>query len=310
MNKQHLTRSNSLNEKESGSETVSKGRKFSALSPELEGKKIIKKSRSKSSTRDMEAILDEIKMNLASISIRLDTMPILEQKLDAISADLSHFKNEVNSIKERITNLEENHKNCTEIIDNNQVEINIAKQLKLDEQVMITDISKQMTKENFVTDINTWSKNLLTELGHRKLILTKNSKSSTAFIHFWNVREKYRFMDFIKRNEKQGEKYIPITNEKVFNLKEDDISKPAILHFQTPMTEINQAIFKKARTYKKLKSIENCWIMNGSVFIKRSGQTRGTRIDSIEQLNDIMISIGAELDDAKAGDLRIDVSKS
>ena len=300
MNKQHLTRSNSLNEKESGAETVSKGRKFSALSPELEGKKIIKKPRSKSSTRDMEVILDEIKNNLASINTRLEKLPLLEQKLDAISDDLSHFKNEVNSIKERITNLEDKHKNCTEIIDNNHVEINIAKQLKLEEQVMITDIPKHMTKEKFITDINVWTKNLLTDLGHRKLILTKNSKSGTAFIHFWNVREKYRFMDFVKRNEKQGEKYIPITNEKVFDLNEDDVNKPTILHFQTPMTEINQAIFKKARTYKKEKIIENCWIMNGSVFIKRNGQTRGTRIDSIKQLNDIMNSIGAELDAMEA----------
>jgi len=93
-------------------------------------------------------------------------------------------------------------------------------------------------------------------------------------------------------------------------LNEDDVSKPTILHFQTPMTETNQAIFKKARTYKKEKIIESCWIMNGSVFIKRIGQTRGTRIDSIKQLNDIMSSIGAELDVTEANASTMDVSKS
>ena len=174
---------------------------------------------------------------------------------------------------------------------------------------MIADIPQHMTKEKFTTDINAWSKNLLADLGHKKLIISRNSKSSTAFIHFWSVRDKFKFMEFIKRNEKDDDKYIPITNEKVFSLNEDDVSKPAVLHFQTPMTAMNQTIFKEARTYKKHKSIEGCWIMNGSVYIKKNQQKRGTRIDSVKQLHDIMNSIGTEVNAEEAGATAMDVSK-
>ena len=103
-------------------------------------------------------------------------------------------------------------------------------------------------------------------------------------------------MNFVMSNQKQEDKYFPITCEQVFDLPEDDISRTSVLHFQTPMTKSNQAIYKEARVHKKNKEIENCWLMNGSIYIKRIGHAKeALRIDNIDQLKDVMKSIKANV---------------
>ncbi|KAL7045128.1 hypothetical protein ACKWTF_002153 [Chironomus riparius] len=295
MSSQRLTRSNSLNSKDIISEVVAKGRKFSdTTSPELDIK-VTKKTKS-SSARDMELdkTLKAMRDDLSTITKSLANLPILEQKIDLISTDISSIKKEFNEMKTRIKNLELDQKGWSEKIDSNQVQINIAKQIKLDEQVMITDIPTHITKENFVANINDWSKNLLENLGYKKLSLTQSKKSRNAFLHFWSIKDKFQFMEYIKNHQKKDEKYVPILNEQVFKLNEDDISKTNTIHFQTPMTKMNQEIFKEARTYKKEKKIESCWMMEGSIFIKKNPQAKGIRVDTIQHLKRVMNIVSTE----------------
>ncbi|KAL7031405.1 hypothetical protein ACKWTF_007000 [Chironomus riparius] len=299
MQGQRLTRSNSLNSKDNKPETVYKGRKLE--SPESEDK-INKKPKSSAGKMDLEKTLNAMRHDLASINNRLESLPNLENKIDSISAEIAVYKKEVNDIKAQMKILDTKQSDWSNITKNNQAEINMAKQNKLDEQVMIIDVPIHITNENFIANINDWSKNLLESLGYRKLTLIKNKAdgkrkaSNTAFLHFWSFKDKFRFMEFIKKHQKQDDKYVPITCEQVFKLAEDDISKASVLHFQTPMTKINQGIFKEARTYKKNKKIESCWMMNGSIYIKANGNNKkGIRIDSIEQLNLTMAGIRAEI---------------
>lgn len=97
--------------------------------------------------------------------------------------------------------------------DDNQAQINITNQLRLDDQIMITDAPPNITKDNFISNINEWSKDLLKSLGYRKLsiVKNKNKKSSTVFIQFWNVKEKLRFMEHVKNVIKHDDQYFPIT---------------------------------------------------------------------------------------------------
>ena len=280
------TRSNSLNSR-LADENTSKGRKFSDLSPDL----IIKQSkRTKSKAKDMDEIL-------SSINKKLELLPVLEQKIDAISADFHELKQEVNAMKQRITAIEEiQRKNC-EKIDKHRIEMNITKQLSLENQLMVTDIPKSITKEKFIADVDIWTKGLLSELGYKKLILSQNAKSAIAFIHLWSIKDKHRFMDFVRTREKSKDgRYTAITNSMVFQLNEDDTSNPKIVNFRTPMTEQNREIFNQARKMKKQnENIERCWMSNGSILIKMKGQVKHTKLDDIQQLEDIKNSLHMEL---------------
>jgi hypothetical protein len=286
MSEQMITRSNSLKEQIPNSGKTAKGRKFSALSPELENNSS-KKQKAKS--RDMDEALIDIRNQLSQLSLinsRVEKLPILEKKIDCISSEISQFKKDVDRIKSNMTKLDEKQNDLSKRIDDCQIAVNIADQVKLEDQIMITNISKQVTKESLIKDIDKWSGGLLNTLGHKRVVLSSKKKLSTAFIHFWSNKDKARFLDFIKNQEKKQDAYHPILNEIVFDLNEDDTAKPTILHFQTPMTQINQKIFKEARNYKKNKKIENCWMSNGSIYIKKVRQTKGTRIDSLQQLKD------------------------
>lgn len=289
MHGQRITRSNSLNSKhniEERNEKTTRGRKFSALSPELD---ISTNKRSKT-TMELEKTLIAMKNELSSINSCLANLPTLEQKIDSISTDLSQFRNELNGIKEKLNSIEATQDKDSENIVSNSIQINITNQNKLDEQIMITDIPMHINKENFIANLNDWSKQLLETLGYKKLILSKSSKKHIAFIHFWSYKDKFQFMQYVKCHQKQDDKYTPILNEQVFKLNDDDVCRATALHFQTPLTKVNQGILKEARIYKKDKKIESCWMMEGSIFIKKNGRSKVERIDTIQQLRQVMLN--------------------
>lgn len=176
--------------------------------------------KTKPSTRNMELekTLEGIKNQLATISGSVEKIAVLDQKLDSICADLSNFKHDVADLKVQIKDLEKKQNGSYTQINENQIQINIINQLRLDNQIMITDVPLHITKDNFISNVNDWSKNLLKSLGYKKLAIIKSKKSSTAFIHFWNVKDKYRFMDHVRTHIKHDDKYIPITNEQIFIL--------------------------------------------------------------------------------------------
>lgn len=108
MQNRRITRSNSLNDKDTKTVKVSKSQKFAELSPEIESKVA---KRVKASSRDMEKEkkLDIMNIELSTIAESLKKLDAIEKKLDTITTKVSVCKNELKNMKSKFKSMENKH---------------------------------------------------------------------------------------------------------------------------------------------------------------------------------------------------------
>lgn len=294
-------RSNSLTRKAPDSSSP-QTRKFSELSPETDNNSTKKKKTASMNENEIKAMLADFKAELKTMhentNKRIDLIGAkLELKIQKIDEDIQQLRNDFNCTKEDIKRIDQNQAITSSKIHEIEVKQNINEQLALENQIMMTNLSAAITKEKLTEGIVTWTDNLIKKHSIKKVNLIAKNKTKKAFIHFTTVTDKLIFMDFVKNKKKDtNDKYIPITNEQIFELEPTDISRANSIEFQAIMTNWNYKISQAIRTAKKNnQNIDKSWIANGSIFLKLKNQTKAVRIDTIEQFENINSSIAMEI---------------
>jgi hypothetical protein len=209
--------------------------------------------------------------------------------------DIKQVKEDVNEIRAEILPIEEKAAETDIKIQCHDVEINCINQNALRNQMIMINIAPSIVEDQFLNAMNQWTNNL-TKDSFNSIKLIKVQDTQTAIMDFTTMIHKKKFLDFVKGKQKdQQKKYIPILNEHIFQLPETDIHRPNVIEFRTAMTKINRAIFNKAREQMKVnKSIEGVWIAYGAVFMRIKNIKKPHRLDSVNQLTDLMASLAME----------------
>jgi len=287
-------RSNSLTRKTPEVPTA-QTRKFSDLSPDSESTNTKKTKKSKMNEQEVNKLLDVFCVRMEKM---IQTMGAkLELQIQKLDKDVQDLRNDVTQTKEEIKRIEESQSIASDKIQQLEVRQNITEQLALENQILMLNLPPTITKEKLTESINSWTGNLIKNHSIKRINLVAKSNKKSAFIHFTTVTDKQLFMDFVKAKKKDGNgQYIPIINEQVFQLEDNDTSKANVIEFQTLMTQTNKQIFDAIRNAKKTNSnIEKTWISNGSVFLKMKNQTKSIRIDTLQHFNNISSSMAMEI---------------
>ncbi|CAH1717034.1 unnamed protein product [Chironomus riparius] len=294
-----LERSNSISKK--GTHKKMSARKFSDLSLELDDENEPKKSKpdSDDETDDMTKILKEIRAGMTSMNKKMDILSEnLSKRIDELTNDVHEIRTTLKSTKEQVTACETKQFEIINSLDTHETRLNIIDQKSLETQLMISNLPNAVNKENFINELSSWSGNIFDHSKIHKLNFNQHKESQTAFIHFQNISEKNKLMNFVKQKQTDAnDKYIPILGEQILKLQEDDPERMKIIYFQTPLTPFNRQILDQAKKMKKkCKTIKKCWMMKGSIHIKLINQEKAIRLDSIEQLEMLKSSIPMETD--------------
>jgi hypothetical protein len=160
------------------------------------------------------------------------------------------------------------------------------------------DLSIDLKQDQFLQDMKSWAGDLFNNSAVRWINYKKfKDKSNTAYIHFWSPADKQKFMAFVRSKQfDQNNKYVPLTNECIFNLKEDDINRPNAINFRTPLTQSTRELVNEGRKLVKKKIIDKCTLMNGYVYIKLKSQSKMILIESVERLAAMTESLLMDLD--------------
>jgi len=293
----------------SGQQTpISKGRKFSEVSPDLEensSKKQCQNSEKmdqelrnfmKEMRDDKEIMKEMIKEIKNEVTMLHDKMNELSQKVDSriekIESDVKQISEDIIEIRAEIFPIEERTAELSKKIQLHDTDINSINQNALKNQLVMINIAPSINEEQFLEAMNRWTFNLTNDaLNNVKLL--KVQASQTAILDFLTMIHKRKFLEFIRGKQKdQAKKYIPILNEHIFELPETDIHRANIIEFRTAMTKMNREIFNKARDYMKLHNlIEGVWIANGAVYMRVKKVSKPYRLNTLEELEDLMGSM-------------------
>lgn len=275
------TRSNSLSKP---AESRTRAREQES-SPEMDHNK------SKKAKTDTQIIIDLMVEMKKEFGEKMDKMvESLNGKIDGIKDEIDKLRRDINENKSQMDEMKIKHiEHDTQLISH-EIRLNIIDQLALENQVMITNLPMAINKDKFLDDFNKWSNNMMHPSKLSKLNMnTYQNTSKTAFVHFHDVGDKTKLLQFIQNKQRiDPNKFNPITNEMVFTLAEGDISKPKIIDFRTPMTDVNKQIHAQAVKMKREhKSIQNIRLVNGSIQVRLKDNPKPMIIHSIEQLNNI-----------------------
>lgn len=290
-----LTRSTTKNSESPSAKT----RKFSELSPEAVSTST-KKTKRAGMNEEMKKCWEEFRVKIEqmvqSTNNKIDTVGMkLELHMQKIEMDVQQLRNDFEQTKEDINRLNTTQNMANEKILDLEVRQNILEQQALENQLIMMNLPPSISNEKLIESINNWTGNITKKESINKVnIISKNNKSS-AFIHFSTTTDKQFFMNFVKTKKKIGENYVPILNEQIFELADDDTTRANAVEFSPIMTEKNNRITKAIRDAKKKNSnIERSWLSNGSVFLKLKNQQKAIRIDTIQKLDNINSSIAME----------------
>jgi tetrahydromethanopterin S-methyltransferase subunit G len=292
MNKQQqrITRSNSLNSNLLNGTSPSSRRKYTELSPDhtdpvgkrQDNKTSPDKKQTTMAAHDLQTINNTIaEMNKNMIS----EFQKLNSRFDDLESRLSNANQEIEQIKEKQT------------VQDSQIaslhsQLNKQIQLGLENQLSIHNLPSKLDAKMLIESLNKWSHNLFNETMIKKinLPLNKSKTSKSAYIHFWDDKDKIKLLKFIKAQQKDNnKKYKPILNEDIFQLGEADTNRGVSLSFRSPMSEINREIFNYLRKESRLKYKEAAvWISQGLVMIKIRRDDKPIAIHSIQQARQLL----------------------
>jgi hypothetical protein len=209
----------------------------------------------------------------------------LNSRFDDLESGLSNANQEIEQIKEKQT------------VQDSQIaslhsQLNKQIQLGLENQLSIHNLPSKLDAKMLIESLNKWSHNLFNETMIKKinLPLNKDKTSKSAYIHFWDDKDKIELLKFIKAQQKDNnKKYKPILNEDIFQLDEADTNRGVSLSFRSPMSEINREIFNYLRKESRLKYKEAAvWISQGQVMIKIRRDDKPIAIHSIQQARQLL----------------------
>lgn len=288
---------------------VSKTRKHSEISPDPE-ELTVKKQCQKSieMNEELSNFIQEIRSELSSFMKEIRTEYSMltgkiddinrkfDEKIEKMEGDIKDVKDGIINIKAEIIPLEEITTELDTKVNKFEIDINILNQTMLQDQLVMVNIANSVDEKRFIECLHKWTDNLMkSSLESVKLISDGKSKSKTAFMKFTSLNQKKIFLDFIKKQQKRQQNFIPILNEDIFELSESDVNRADVIEFRTPMTNRNREIFKAARDAKKInKNIEGVWISKGAVHMRIKNVKTPQQLNSIEQIKDILASVAVE----------------
>lgn len=275
------TRSNSLTRQ---NESRTRPRE-QETSPDMDQKQ------SKKVKTDMQMVTELLMSIKTELSEEIKKMEKnLNAKIDGITSEINKLRSDIKDNKQQMEEIKAKNTEHDIQLNSHEIRLNTIDQMAMENQLMVTNLPLSINKEKFLEDINKWSNNMLSAPKLSKTIInTYKNSSKTAFIHFHNVGDKTIFMQYV--NSKQhvhSNTFSPITNEMIFSLSEDDISRAKVVDFRTPLTDINKQIQAAALKMKKEKKcIQSIKLVNGSIQIRLKGNSKPMFIHSTEQLDNI-----------------------
>ena len=136
-------------------------------------------------------------------------------------------------------------------------------------------------------DLSKWSAMMFNTSTIRSVNVVDGKKSAVLYLDFCNEKDKVKFMKFAKSQQREPNgKYKAITPEQIFNIPNNHQSCGLEMQFTESLTEINRQIMKEIRKNKEL--IKFHWLNKGNYLIKRDKDSESVRIQSIQQLNDVI----------------------
>jgi len=239
----------------------------------------------------MKEMIKEIKNEVTMLH---DKMNELSQKFDSriekIESDVKQISEDIIEIRAEIFPIEERTAELSKKIQFHDTDINCINQNALKNQLVMINIAPSINEEQFLEAMNRWTFNLTKDaLNNIKLL----KASQTAILDFLTMIHKRKFLEFIRGKQKdQEKKYIHILNEHIFELPETDTHRANIIEFRTAMTKMNREIFNKARDNMKLHNlIEGVCIGNGAVYMRFKKVSKPYRLNTLEELEDLMGSM-------------------
>lgn len=273
----------------------SKLRKFSEISPDQQEAATKRLCQDESKMNEelmafMNDIRSDLKNEISILHSKINDINLkLDERMDKIEANVKNVQDEIVHIRADIIPLEEKTNELDLSSQRHDLEINVLNQVAIQNQVILVNVSSSINEQNFQRDMNKWTSDVTKDtIANFKLFKSKGSQ--TAVIDFATMLSKKKFLEFIKSKQKdQQQKYIPILNEHIFDMAEDDATRANVIEIRTAMTKVNRELFNKAREERKLnKDIEGIWIANGSVNIRIKNVKKPYQLTSIDHLDELL----------------------
>lgn len=237
---------------------------------------------------------------LESIRELKGTLKTMDSKLSLIKGDVTQLKDDMQQVKEdvryannKILHVENYQQQQQQQIQHLNKTVNMLEQNNLNCQLSIHNIPNHLSAQQCQEALAKWSNGVFdpAKVLRFTLPLTRKKDSKIAFIHFASTADKIIFMKFITAKHKDSSgAHVPILNEQLFQLKEDDTKRGIELNFRTPMTSLNQEIFMWLRKEgRRIHPDIKVWISSkGTVHSRLSQAAQAKPIFSIEQAKDFV----------------------
>jgi hypothetical protein len=270
---------------------LSKSRKFSDISPEEQedsGKRHCQDDTKMN--EEVKALINEFRNDMSIMHSKMDDISRkMDERINKIEMDVKQVQEEIVNVKAEIIPLEEKAIEVDASIERQEYEINKLNQISIQNQVIMVNIASSINDQQFLRDLNKWTSNITKDsMANYKLFKSKGSQ--TAILDFSSIILKKRFLDFIKSKQKDNEqKYVPILNEHIFQMQDNDTERANVIEIRTAMTKMNRELFNSARAERKInKKIEGIWITNGTVNMRLKDQKKPFQLKSLDHLNELV----------------------
>lgn len=231
--------------------------------------------------------IQQINTKLASMDSKLE---VIKEDVLQLKVDVQQVKQDVRYANNKIVHVESIQQQQQKQIYSLNKAVNLLEQDNLKCHLSIHNIPLQFNVQQLQDALTNWSCNAFDSSRLTKISLpaTRDKQSKIAFIQFLSLADKTHFMSFVKSKQKDSTgKYIPILNDDVFVLEEDDIKRGIELNFRSPMTNVNREIFNWLRKEgKRIHPEINVWMNRGTVNVRLTRGGEAHSIYTLEQAKD------------------------
>jgi outer membrane murein-binding lipoprotein Lpp len=220
-----------------------------SMPPETQSELALLVKEMKQMSVNINSMRAESKNELQKIS---SSVSDLNGQISALTASINQVKKDISTTQQGLATLKEDHNKQTAIVDALTSHANQQQQKELAMKIAIYNLPKSLDKKTALAALNDWSSDLFSHEKIRRAIFVPSANNSifqSAYISYWNERDRCELTQFIKAKQKDDRgRHTPILSEHIFkNLPADSPCKAVTINFQGQMTALNREIFNYLR---------------------------------------------------------------